>query len=79
MVRFITNAPDLILTAEKGFNLRGSMASEKLLDEGPFTGKHSCEDAFFFNNKTDNVPYFNSDKPSVINEGELIKKIADGN
>ena len=60
---FITIALDLMLTANKGY----------------FTGKHSYKDAFFFNNKMDNVPYFSSDKPTVVNAGELIKKIADGN
>jgi hypothetical protein len=55
------------------------MASRNLTDKGPFTGKHSYEDAFFVSNKMDNVPYFNSDKRTVINSGELMKKIADDN
>jgi len=59
------------------------------LQNGPFIAnaldliltvdKGTCGNAFFFNNKMDNVPYFNSDKPTVINSGELIKKIEDGN
>ena len=40
------NAPDLILMGEKGFNIKASLRSEKIIDKGIFTGKHSQENAF---------------------------------
>lgn len=73
---FMDNAPDLILIGAKGFNLKGSMAPGKLADKGIFTGKHSYDDAFFLSNKSDVVPRFEGDRPSVTAAGELIKKLA---
>ena len=48
---YFDEAPDLILISEKGFNLKGSMASLDLPGKGPFTGKHTYEDAFWVLNK----------------------------
>ena len=43
---WLAQAPDLVVLADKGFNLRGSIAARQLADRGVFTGKHSQSDAF---------------------------------
>jgi len=43
---FLKDAPDLILVGNKGFNLKGTIKTDKLSDKGIFTGKHSQDDAF---------------------------------
>lgn len=71
---YLDQASELILIAEKGFNLKGSMASLDLTGKGPFTGKHTYEDVFLIVNKkkkADSLP----DSPSVIDAGKLIKKL----
>ena len=68
----LDQAPELILLAEKGFNLKGSMASEELFGKGPFTGKHTYPDAFFLVNNKDLLTNF-TDQPSVIDAGTFIK------
>ncbi len=45
---FLSSAPDLILLAHPGNNLRGAAGRECVFDlEGPFTGMHTQDDAFF--------------------------------
>lgn len=44
---YMQDAPDLVLLANKGFNLKANIKSTKLTDKGIFTGKHSYENAFF--------------------------------
>jgi predicted AlkP superfamily phosphohydrolase/phosphomutase len=45
---FLTSAPDLVLLANPGNNLRGATGRDSLFDtEGPFTGMHTQDDAFF--------------------------------
>jgi predicted AlkP superfamily phosphohydrolase/phosphomutase len=43
---YLENAPDMVLVAEKGFNLKGSIKADKLADKAIFTGKHTQHDAF---------------------------------
>jgi len=43
---YIDQAPDLVLLANKGLNLRANIKAKQLIDKGIFTGKHSQEDAF---------------------------------
>jgi predicted AlkP superfamily phosphohydrolase/phosphomutase len=43
---WLQRAPDLVMLAEAGFNLRGSMRAQQLTGRGMFTGKHSQHDAF---------------------------------
>lgn len=43
---FSARAPDLVLLAEPGFNLKGELRANRLAGKGPFTGKHSQADAF---------------------------------
>ncbi len=44
----LSSAPDLILLAEPGNNLRGATGKPAVFDtEGPFTGMHTQDDAFF--------------------------------
>ena len=71
---YIDNAADLILIAEKGFNLKGAMTSEQLAAKGPFTGKHNEHEAFLLVNNMDaatNLP----GNISVIDAGKLIKSL----
>ncbi|MBW8014727.1 MAG: hypothetical protein FVQ82_00950 [Planctomycetes bacterium] len=43
---YVDEAADLVLIAESGVNLKGTMASTQLTGKGPFTGKHTLDDAF---------------------------------
>lgn len=43
---YLENAPDMVLVAEKGFNLKASIKANKLADKAIFTGKHTQDDAF---------------------------------
>ncbi|MFH1505715.1 MAG: alkaline phosphatase family protein [archaeon] len=51
-------APDLVLLANPGFNLRGNIAKEELFEEDIFEGKHTQDDAFLLvkTEKRDVVP-----------------------
>ena len=71
---YLEDAPDLVLIAEKGFNLKGSMTAEELTGKGPFTGKHTYEDAFLLLNDKDIATGLN-DQISVIDAGKLIKSL----
>lgn len=44
---YFERAPDLVLVAEKGFNLRASIRAGRLWGKDVRTGKHSQHDAFF--------------------------------
>jgi predicted AlkP superfamily phosphohydrolase/phosphomutase len=45
---YLDDAPDLILVANEGFNLKGSLKAPALFAEPPiFTGKHTQDTAFF--------------------------------
>ena len=68
---YLGDGPDLVLVAEKGFNLKGSMAAEELTGKGPFTGKHTYEDAFLLINKKE-LGADLDDQVSVIDAGKLI-------
>jgi len=43
---FIEQAPDLVLVADTGFNLKAKIKAKKLYGKDIFTGKHSQADAF---------------------------------
>lgn len=43
---YLEDAPDMVLIAEKGFNLKASLRVDKLADKAIFTGKHTHHDAF---------------------------------
>lgn len=71
------HAADLILMGEKGFNLRAAVRTGTLAGRGPFTGKHSYEDAFLLlaePKMAENLP----EQPSVIDAGKLIRALAAG-
>ena len=68
----LDRASDLILIAEKGFNLKGSMASKDVVSEGPFTGKHSYPDAFLLVGDAEKLGDF-PDQPTVTDAGKFIK------
>ena len=42
----VDRAPDLVLVADEGFNLKASLKTDDIAGTGPFTGKHSQPDAF---------------------------------
>ena len=44
----IDRAPDLVLMADTGFDLKARIRSEELIEESIFTGKHNQHDAFLF-------------------------------
>jgi predicted AlkP superfamily phosphohydrolase/phosphomutase len=44
--KFIENAPDLVLLANPGFNLRGNISKKEIFEEDVFEGKHTQDDAF---------------------------------
>ena len=70
----LEDGPDLVLIAESGFNLKAAMAFEGLVGKGPFTGKHTYEDAFLAGNK-ENIAANLGDQPSVIDAGKLIQSL----
>jgi predicted AlkP superfamily phosphohydrolase/phosphomutase len=43
---FLAQAPDLVLVASEGFNLRGKAPAEVLAEKSPFTGKHTQDTGF---------------------------------
>ncbi len=43
---YLDEAPDLVLVANEGFNLRGNIKALQLFDKGIFTGKHTQDTAF---------------------------------
>jgi predicted AlkP superfamily phosphohydrolase/phosphomutase len=43
---YVKDGPDLILLAERGFNLKASPKAQNLTGKGIFTGKHSQDNAF---------------------------------
>jgi len=70
----LDDAPDMVLIAQNGFNLKGDMSATELAGKGPFTGKHTYQNAFLLINKKDLA----TDLPeelSVTDAGKLIKKL----
>jgi predicted AlkP superfamily phosphohydrolase/phosphomutase len=75
---YLDSAADMILIADKGFNLKGSMAAQQLADRGPFTGKHTYQNAFLLIRDKRAVSDFIGDHPSVIDAGRLIRSLVTG-
>jgi predicted AlkP superfamily phosphohydrolase/phosphomutase len=49
---FLTSAPDLVLLANPGNNLRGATGRDRVFDaQGAFTGMHTQDDAFFLSDR----------------------------
>ncbi len=71
---YLEDAPDLVLIAEKGFNLKGAVAFQGLTGKGPFTGKHTYEDAFLLLSDRSIATRLDN-QPSVIDAGKLIKSL----
>lgn len=68
---YLAQAPDLILLGNQGFNLRGNIKADKLVDKGIFTGKHSQDNAFLLLNRDYNKDII-SDNLSV---NDIVKII----
>lgn len=71
---YIENAPDIVLTANKGFNLKAAMTSKKLASRGIFTGMHNYQGAFLLANDKSlaaEIP----DEASVVDVGKLIQNL----
>ena len=71
---YLEDSPDLVLIAEKGFNLKGAMNIQELASKGPFTGKHTYEDAFLLLSDKGTATSLNN-QLSVIDAGKLIKSL----
>jgi len=71
---YINEAPDLVLIAEKGFNLKGAMNVQELTGKGPFTGKHTYYDAFLLLNDK-NLAGEIPDDLCVADAGRLIQNL----
>ena len=58
---FLSSAPDLVLLAHAGNNLRGATGRDSVFDtRGPFTGMHTQDDAFFLSDRpsgAEQAPY----------------------
>ncbi|MGM0405944.1 MAG: alkaline phosphatase family protein [Thermoplasmatota archaeon] len=67
--RYVGKAPDLVLTPEKGFNLKGSVKYDKLFDKNIFQGKHTADDAFIYSS---DVPI--PKDPNVEDFIEILKE-----
>lgn len=54
---YLTQAPDLVLIANQGFNLKANLKAQELYGKGIFTGKHTQHDAFLLvnNNLNKNI------------------------
>jgi len=71
---YLERGPDLVLIAERGFNLRGSMNFQRQNGNSPFTGKHTYDDAFIFvsdGQAAAGLPQ----EPSVTDAGRLIRSL----
>jgi len=72
---YFENAPDMVLVGEKGFNLKGAIHTKELAGTGPFTGKHTYDDAFLLVSSPEIGPELD-DQASVIDAGRLIRSLA---
>ncbi|MBW3002143.1 alkaline phosphatase family protein [Candidatus Woesearchaeota archaeon] len=70
---YLDDAPDLILMANKGFNLRGTLAKKELFGTDIFTGMHTQDDAFLFvkTPKSIKIP----ENPCVIDVVKIMNEI----
>ncbi len=48
---FIDSAPDLVLLPKRGYDFKGSLKKNVLVEKGFFTGMHTQDDAFLYINK----------------------------
>ncbi|MBD3355154.1 hypothetical protein GF361_04165 [Candidatus Woesearchaeota archaeon] len=53
---YIKNAPDLVLEANEGFDLKSKLNREKIFEKGMFTGKHNPEGFLFVNADENKIP-----------------------
>lgn len=49
----IDKAPDIVLTPNRGFNLKGSVKYDKLFDNDVFQGMHTADDAFIYSSEVE--------------------------
>ena len=69
-------APDLVLVASEGFNLKAGFKAKTIVTEGPFAGKHSQPDAFLLVRGADEkeIP----SKPDVVDVVGVIDHLLQG-
>lgn len=70
---YLDEAPDLILIADRNFNLKGAMTSNELVAKGPFTGKHTYEDAFLLIRDNTDTSALGQEHISVVDAGKFIR------
>ena len=70
---FLDRAPDLILVGNCGFNLKASIKTDKLVDKGIFTGKHTQDDAFLLvrNRRLEETRI--PEEPKVFNVVDILR------
>lgn len=67
-------APDLVLVANRGFNLKGSLNPVNLCEKSAFTGMHNQHDAFLLvRGRSDKIVF--SKKPCVTDIVNIMNKI----
>ena len=74
---YLQDAPDLVLIAEQGFNLKGAMNCKALANKGVFSGKHNYHEAFLLINDSSFAGQI-ANNASVIDAGKLIHKLVKG-
>jgi predicted AlkP superfamily phosphohydrolase/phosphomutase len=66
---FVTSAPDLVLIGEPGNNLKGATGRTQVFDtQGPFTGMHTQDDAFFLSDR----PAENPGSPHILDAAKTV-------
>jgi len=66
---FVTSAPDLVLIGEPGNNLKGATSRTQVFDtQGPFTGMHTQDDAFFLSDR----PAENPGSPHILDAAKTV-------
>lgn len=71
---FISQAPDLVLLGEAGFNLKANIKAKSLWEKNIFTGKHTQTNAFLLLNgpiEKENIPH----KITVFDVLQIMDKI----
>ncbi|MFH1541596.1 MAG: alkaline phosphatase family protein [bacterium] len=71
---YLNRAPDLVLSANRGFNLRAGAHRQATFNKGIINGKHTLEDAFLLINR--NVP--DSPIPTAPTVYDIVKIIKAG-
>lgn len=67
--KYLDKAPDLVLTPNKGFNLKGGVKYDEIFEQNVFNGKHTEHNAFLYCNNLE-LP----DDPVIEDVSKLINR-----